>query len=373
MSGGIPRRVLNGRIGATIEKNQTPMQAGLAPRVGKSGASIRLYYSRVDGCCDFCEAEPLQILKRGIFPGDLVSTPWLNTSVRVTSELLTTSAPTNLVGADRNTYYVIVFNRLPNSVQTIDPLADEILKFNTPTGVDWVNGTINNNLLYTKTIPSTDFKLIDFEDSSAVFPNNTDIGLANSGWQISMDGKVSAVHGTGQIPDSAFAAGWSANSINYNIAGSGGSGTGGIPVSTSTGFIVAGPNNSCMSYLVTNKIHFGGYAIVFNITRLMLASRDSTAIITPGNWTAVNLSGPGSVNLQSSYRVGLANSTWFSGSTPPDRNNIGLSYVSNAKSILTTTDECNFAGPIAPFKISVGDTLALTHLPVLTLIKNADW
>ena len=77
MSGYVPRRVLNARIGATIEKNQTPMQAGLAPRVGKSGASIRLYYQRVDGCCDFCDPEPIQILKRGIFPGDLVSGSWI--------------------------------------------------------------------------------------------------------------------------------------------------------------------------------------------------------------------------------------------------------------------------------------------------------
>ena len=80
MSGYVPRRVLNARIGATIEKNQTPMQAGLAPRVGKSGASIRLYYQRVDGCCDFCDPEPIQILKRGIFPGNTVNVAgWVGT------------------------------------------------------------------------------------------------------------------------------------------------------------------------------------------------------------------------------------------------------------------------------------------------------
>ena len=64
MSGFIPKRVLNARIGTTIEKNQTPMEAGLAPRIGKSGASIRLYYQRVDEC--FCPppCEPITIVKR---------------------------------------------------------------------------------------------------------------------------------------------------------------------------------------------------------------------------------------------------------------------------------------------------------------------
>ena len=64
MSGFIPKRVLNARIGTTIEKNQTPMEAGLAPRIGKSAASIRLYYQRVDEC--FCPApcEPITIVKR---------------------------------------------------------------------------------------------------------------------------------------------------------------------------------------------------------------------------------------------------------------------------------------------------------------------
>ena len=64
MSGFIPKRVLNARIGTTIEKNQTPMEAGLAPRIGKSAASIRLYYQRVDEC--FCppSCEPITIVKR---------------------------------------------------------------------------------------------------------------------------------------------------------------------------------------------------------------------------------------------------------------------------------------------------------------------
>lgn len=62
MSGFVPKRVLNARISSNIEKNQTPMQAGLAPRVGKSGASIRLYYQRVDGCECICDHDHTKII-----------------------------------------------------------------------------------------------------------------------------------------------------------------------------------------------------------------------------------------------------------------------------------------------------------------------
>ena len=73
MSGFVPKRVLNARISSNIEKNQTPMQAGLAPRVGKSGASIRLYYQRVDGCECICNPfnDPVVIEKRYLIPGRL--------------------------------------------------------------------------------------------------------------------------------------------------------------------------------------------------------------------------------------------------------------------------------------------------------------
>ena len=69
MSGFIPKRVLNARIANTIESNQTPMEAGLAPRIGKSGASIRLYYQRVDEC--FClPCPPIKIIKRFFTAGN---------------------------------------------------------------------------------------------------------------------------------------------------------------------------------------------------------------------------------------------------------------------------------------------------------------
>jgi len=371
MSGYVPRRVLNARIGATIEKNQTPMQAGLAPRVGKSGASIRLYYQRVDGCCDFCDPEPIQILKRGIFPGDLVSGSWFATpgtaSLNATSVLITNPPPTYTAEpVDRNAYYVIVFNRLPNSVIAVDPPAGTLLRFNTPTNVTWNNGIPGSALLHTKTIPSTDFKLLDFGNTTALAPNNTDIGKSTSGWQISLDGSTTTPYGPGQIPVGlgGLPGSWRGNSVNYNI------GTGGLTVGISTAAGNMFTNNGTMSYLITNSIHFGGYAFVFNITRLLLASKD---VITPpvsANWNGVS-----AINtiIKNGYRQGIANITWFNSNTPPNRNNIGIGYTPNEKTTLTNTDNCGFAAPIAPFKISVGDIVNPTNLPILTLIDSDAW
>ena len=282
MSGFVPKRVLNARISTTIEKNQTPMQAGLAPRVGKSGASIRLYYQRVDGCCDFCKPEPIQILKRGIFPGDLVTSNWTspgNASLNVQSTLITNPpTPYSAEPADRNAYYVIVFNRLPNSVIAVDPAANECLRLNTPIDVNWNTGIPSSDALYTLKIDAPDFKLLDFGNAAALFPNNTNIGISGSGWQIPMDGSTDPqASGVGQVPQADLPGSWRGNSVNYNV------GVGGLPVGISTAAGSMSANNGTTSYLITNPIHFGGYAIVFNITRLTLASRDVAVPPVPKN------------------------------------------------------------------------------------------
>jgi len=362
MSGYVPRRVLNARIGATIEKNQTPMQAGLAPRVGKSGASIRLYYQRVDGCCDFCDPEPIQILKRGIFPGDVVSGNWsnnagsgpiINSSSRVVIDLGQNGRLTNV-------QYVVVFNRELTSTYAVNPPAGATLEFRTPLSVDWSTGVPVNQTIYPKTIPIGDFKILDFTTTGA--PNNNTIGQVNSGWQIPIDGSTNTTNGPGVVPVGGGGILGSSGSINYN------QGNGGLNVGLSS---LAGnmlPNNGSMAYLITNTTHFGGYAIVFNITRLVIAAiRDTTV---SANWDSYNASNGG---LRNKWRQNLANITWFNSNTPPDRNNIGIGYTPNEKTTLTNTDNCGFAAPIAPFKISVGDIVNPTNLPILTLIDSDAW
>ena len=67
-------------VGKLIHLPANMMIAGLAPKVGKSGASIRLYWQRVAECCVGCKDDPIRITKRGIAPGDVVTGNWSNTS-----------------------------------------------------------------------------------------------------------------------------------------------------------------------------------------------------------------------------------------------------------------------------------------------------
>ena len=421
MSGYVPRRVLNARIGTTIEKNQTPMQAGLAPRVGKSGASIRLYYQRVDGCCDFCDPEPIQILKRGIFPGNTVTGGgWPGAGIG----LVTVNSNPSNTATDTNVFYVIVFNReiTPSPAIVSNPSGD--LRLRTPLGVNWntyvlqnspTGGEVLNNNIYSVNIPSSDYKLLDFGNFGSPAPTNADIGRTGSGWQIVLDGTTQgAIQGGGAPATYPAAAGlvpaeqlglnnvtgapgiggpldfWAGSTINSRL--------GEIPPGLDVGLRNPGDptapgfptsqisNNGCMSYLVTNESHFGGYALVFNITRLILASQNRTPIPQPpplppplpnydtGSYTFA-------LGTKRPYRSGLANITWYNTGPNPagintgtqDRNNIGISYTPNEKTALTNTDNCGFAAPIAPFKISIGDIVNPTNLPILTLIDSDTW
>ena len=112
MSGFIPQRVLNARIANTIESNQTPMEAGLAPRIGKSGASIRLYYQRVDGCCGDCT--PIRIIKRFFTAGNVGN----NTLI---ADGLTVNPTLNAAATQAQQYYGIVFDRPISSPQQLPP------------------------------------------------------------------------------------------------------------------------------------------------------------------------------------------------------------------------------------------------------------
>lgn len=410
MSGFVPKRVLNARISTTIEKNQTPMQAGLAPRVGKSGASIRLYYQRVDGCCDFCKPEPIKILKRGIFPGNTVTGggwPGAGTG------LVTVNSNPSSSATDTNVFYVIVFNReiTPSPAIVSNPSGD--LRLRTPLGVNWntyvlqnapTGGEVLNNNIYSVNIPLSDYKLLDFGNFGSPAPTNADIGRTGSGWQIVLDGTTQgAIQGGGVPATYPAAAGlvpaeqlglnnvpaapgfggpldfWAGSTINARLAEA----PPGLDIGlrnpgdpTAPGF----PgnqifNNGCMSYLVTNESYFGGYALVFNITRLILASQNRTTT----NYDTGSYSF--GIATKRQYRSGLANITWYNTGPNPagintgtqDRNNIGIRYTPNEKTTLTNTDNCGFAAPVAPFKIGVSDIPNPSALPILTLIDNANW
>jgi hypothetical protein len=358
MSGYTPKKMQTAKL---ITQPANMMMAGLAPRIGKSGASIRLYYQRVDGCCDFCATEPIKILKRGIFTGDLVSGSWNsvgNASLNVTSDITTAGVPPP---RKRNAYYVIVFNRPLTSPIAISPPGGASLDLATATRVDWVTGIVAASTLYEKTIPDTDFQLLDFGGPASPAPNNTNIGEDSSGWHIFLDGSTVTSAGPGSIPAADLGGGWRGNSVNYNIA------TGGLNVGVSTGVANMAPNFGCLAYLITNASHFGGAAIIFNISRLLNASRDVVFPPVPATWDSITLA---NTITKNGYRQGLANITWF---IPPpatsNRNNIGVAYSSNLKSVLYSQDNCGFLGPIANFNIDVGES----GIPELELIDSSTW
>lgn len=386
MSGYVPKKVLNGRKSTTIEKNQTPMQAGLAPRIGKSGASIRLYWKRVDDDCSCgCFPEPIQITKRGIFPGNTVNIAGWVQNPPGTGNLQATDA-LGSSAAETNVFYVVVFNReitpSPSVVSNQTQPVPGDLRLRTPLDVNWdtfvldvptsTGGEVNSTALYAKNIPASDFKLLDFGNLTNPSPNNTEIGLSGSGWQIFLDGTTLGggpgasgnipaeelgVQGSGAPSPGTPLSFWRGSTINYRL----GETPPGLEIPLSS---PANPpptaqqnNNGCMSYLITNPVHFGGYALVFNITRLIIASQTSGA-----NYDSASY--PTSLSSQRQYRSGLANITWYK-----NRNNIGVKYTSNEKTVLTNTDNCDFTVPVAPFKLNIyNDTL-----PILELIDSDDW
>ena len=104
--------------------------------------SIRLYYQRVDGCCDFCKPEPIQILKRGIFPGDIVTGGW---QPGAGNGFITVNSNPSSTATDTNVFYVIVFNReiTPSPAIVSNPSGD--LRLRTPLGVNWNTYVLQNS------------------------------------------------------------------------------------------------------------------------------------------------------------------------------------------------------------------------------------
>ena len=88
-------------VGKIIHLPANLNMAGLAPRIGKSGASIRLYYQRVDECC---KCEPIKIIKRIFVSGDSITDANLGSGKALTPDSLPSSSETQA-------FYAIVYNR----------------------------------------------------------------------------------------------------------------------------------------------------------------------------------------------------------------------------------------------------------------------
>ena len=394
MSGFVPKRVLNARISTTIEKNQTPMQAGLAPRVGKSGASIRLYYQRVDGCECICDPfnDPVVIQKRYLLPGNLEEeTMFYNSAgVRVTSfdpALAVPWALGSLANASNyNTdgdqtdriYYAIVLSRDVNPVVgNIKPVHDLKLgyrrfrddlgntvfpggpgaNYGIPGTTDGqfsyvgppntgVNGTVFKPITYggvgAMRFGINEIQVIPKEDYTIVGPSSAtpwDVGPfkgsfletdraifstgINSGWRIDLSG-VKLDNPTNQPP---------------RFSGPGKSHWGPVNDPTVPPFFGTKHNPNHVSadnvFIVHNPVHFGGYALLFNISQAILESVDIRAQTT-GSIPASGTTNPFVGNILNSnagpgaagypvWAAGLAND--YSARYPGQSGDVGAGFV----------------------------------------------
>ncbi len=366
MSGIIPKRVQFARRNMYNEKDQTPNHQGMVPRIGKSGKHIRLYYARVNELTMgfSCKpANPVGILRRGIFVGDVVTNPW-NTTARIQAcSNLTPSSP-YFDHRSRNIYYVLVFNKSLTSPVAVDPAVGETLRLLTPTDVNWGTATLSNpnggqassTALYNVTIPHDKFKILDFGVT-----DNQNMGKVTSPWNIGMEGQASGNFGSGTIPDSETGFAWKGNAVNFSSAPPGVLGNSLNIGLSNTNDNDMSANNGAMIYLVNDESIFGGCALVFNITRLVLGHwTNSTA--TPPPETTYDGFIVGGLTFVNGWRSSVGGSLWYQNNPGPNtKNNISTTYNpslgTNAE--LYSENTCGFISPISGFSLNSGSSATL--------------
>ena len=330
MSGFIPKRVLNARIANTIESNQTPMEAGLAPRIGKSGASIRLYYQRVDEC--FCyTCPPIKIIKRFFTAGN-VGNNTLN-AVGITASPVRTLAVTQA-----QLYYGIVFDRLISSPQQLPPNAGDFIKLRAH-NINWTTGVESGGGVTFCDITDQDFQILTGSGTLG--------GPAGLGFVIDIGKGVTI---TAPPPQ------W--EEINTPSA----------PIVLQQTELQSSALPGDMAYIITNPnlvsapdgIPLGGHAMLFNITRLVLNS--AIPALNPGIVPPVDAIVAADFVAYGNdlFRVNLAIAIGFDAPTVPNKtNNISTIYTPTADLSFTANDcpEPNSGGfdaPIGGFSIPGG-------------------
>lgn len=331
-------------VGKIIHKPANLKISGLAPRVGKSGASIRLYWQRVDGCECICEEwnDPIVIQKRYLIPGALEpSTDYFNSSgfiitdsnaspVVSTDPLQWTpanAAVSNYKATGNQTdriYYAIVLSRDVNPVQgNIVPTNDLTLGYrifrdnnlNTvyPGGAA---GTPGGQFQYVGPPQSggaeeTVFKVISYGNVGAMdFGINERYVIPKEDYTIVSDpSTISWVQGPyeGQKLEtdrsgSFFGnveSGWRIDLSGVELdnfpgvrrwCGPGQSHWGSVndPARrTLTNKSIHNPNHMSADnvFIVHNPIHFGGYTLLFNISQAIIESTDINGQATGYNPT----------------------------------------------------------------------------------------
>ena len=358
-------------VGKIIHKPANMMIAGLAPRVGKSGASIRLYWQRVEEClCNGkCISEPITLLKRyltagkwginaryGNLPGSgNIVIPILTGNVAIDAATLATTGGGIDGGGARAPYYILIFDKIvtspfaPSANQATVPL--EIFKGDSTSGGPTA----------VLAIPPTDYKYMTWSGGGTSLALSTEEfnvftgAVTSSGWTIDISGNFGA--------DTVGANKW--HNINCETA------NGNIPWPNPGGWFNRkyskfGPN---ITYIVDKNVstHFPTVpnakgAIIFHIGDLLVNSWQN------------NSTGGTSIQFGTSPYKELMLLVDATTSNPPGttKNNISTTYRTPSGAptgaTINTEDDCfgeTIAAPIGSFIIPSGSgTPLLEALPV---------
>ena len=327
-------------VGKLINLPANMMMAGLAPKVGKPGWAIRLYYQRVDEC--FC-CPPIKIIRRFFSPGDVTDQQLGGFGITTSANLLPGGGPNT-----HQMYYGIVFDRTIKSPQATTPSASAAIKLQTPTGVNWSTGSGGGGTATLDIdLTNTDFQILS---TSGL------LGGLNTGLIIDV--------GNGVVGTGVGLAQWA--EVNTPAA----------PLTIQNVELqstAGGAFTGDMAYIITNHSKVGGCCLLFNVTRLFLSSSSgpitSSAPAETNSFTAGQVGGYG-LDL---FRQNLAIAAGFTATTVADpTNNISTTYTPTTSTVTFTSEDCppenggggtTFNAPIGGFAIA-----ARNGQPILELL-----
>ena len=339
-------------VGKLIHRPANMMIAGLAPRVGKSGASIRLYWQRVDECCvgEYCE--PIKIIKRLFISGDSILNANLIQPISTQKTFIPDPGLT-VNSSQTQAFYAIVYNRkLGWTNSTIPSVGDKIkLVHVNNANANTANGT---------TIAELD------ENDFLIIPDSQQWGPVGKAFNINLGDQT--ISGGGTLPTANYGA-WSGGGAagSPDCAWVEVNGSGSFPrISNIFG---TGGGAGSNAVIVTNESKLGGYAILINITQILNTSakdRNNGAGGVPIPPIGIVPSGSTALDLNSAtfFRNDLATLT-------VGTNNIGVKYTAGGTSTttgtqgnLTTEEDClgvPITAPVSSFAIA-----AVTGLPTIS-------
>ena len=307
-------------VGKIIHKPANMMMAGLAPKVGKPGWAIRLYYQRINETMTSSVCEPIKIIKRLFISGDSIT----NTNLFAGDGLRPNAATAQ---SAKNAWYAIVYNRKLGWTGAIPPTGS----FASPLTLTNVSTTTAPPTVVQKAvIPTTDY--LEIPDTQLFGPIGQTVNISL--------GTPQTAPGTGYGTPGAV---W--DSVN----------TSGAPL-TNTFLYGFGGGSGDMAYITTNPAHLGGYALLFNITQIISSSFSGTDNFTGGVTMPT-------VARCDQFREDLALMT-------VEGNNIGIKYTAgpsgnlDADGNLKTVEDCfgvSVSAPIGSFAIA-----PVTGLPTIS-------